>query len=121
MKVSTKRPTEGTVPRKLERVNLCCVVSAMNHEGPSVVSQDRAPRFVVSLGGEALPGAPFWELESLILQGFERELALDILAARRSGAARRARPGTWPGPAQAPGALAATKSRDLAAAVAEAY
>ncbi|MBA4268415.1 MAG: hypothetical protein C0447_03190 [Methylobacterium sp.] len=85
------------------------------------MSQDRAPRFVVSLGGEALPGAPFWELESLILQGFERELALDILAARRSGAARRARPGTWPGPAQAPGALAATMSRDLAAAVAEAY
>lgn len=98
MKVSTKRPTVGTVPRKLERVNLCCVVSAMNHEGPSVVNQDRAPRFVVSLGGEALPAAPFWELESLILQGFERELALDILAARRSGAARRARP-----PPQCPG------------------
>ncbi len=121
MKVSTKRPTVGTVPRKLERVNLCCVVSAMNHEGPSVVRQDRAPRFVDSLDGETLPAAPFWELESLILQGFERELALDILAARRCGAARRARPGAWRGPAQAPRAFTVATSRDLAAVVAETY
>jgi hypothetical protein len=114
MKVSIKRPTAGTVPRKLEQVNLCCVVSATNHERLSVVRQDRAPRSIGCLSGQAIPAAPFWELESLILQGFQRELALDILAARRSGAARRERPATWhyrspaPVPAMASHKLTAT-------------
>lgn len=121
MKVSIKRPTAGTVPRKLERVNLYCVVSATNQERLSVVSQDRAPRSIVCFSGQAVPTAPFWELEALILQGFERELALDILAARRSGAARPTRVAAGRGSTHIPGPIFAAALRDLALAGAESY
>ncbi|MDP3256267.1 hypothetical protein [Bosea sp. (in: a-proteobacteria)] len=85
------------------------------------MSQDPAPRLVVCLSGRAAPAAPFWELETLILQGFERELALDILAARRSGAAQRTRVGAGRGFAHIPGPVFATALRDLAVAGAESY
>jgi hypothetical protein len=87
MKVTIKRPIAGTVPRKLELVNVSCVWRYTASERSIVVSQDRAPIHISFLarGGEAeMP--PFWELEALIDQGFEHDLALDIMAARRGQA-----------------------------------
>lgn len=48
----------------------------MSQESASIHIQFRHPR-----SGET---PPFWELERLISAGFARDLALDVLAARRS-------------------------------------
>lgn len=84
MKVAMKRLIAGTVPRKLELVNVSCVWRHTGFERSIVVSQDRAAihiSFFPGRGAAEMP--PFWELEALIDQGFERDLALDVMAARR--------------------------------------
>jgi hypothetical protein len=84
MKVTIKRLIAGTVPRKLKLVNVSCVLRHTAFERSIVVSQDRAAihiSFLPGRGDAEMP--PFWELEALIDQGFERDLALDVMAARR--------------------------------------
>ncbi|HEV7257452.1 MAG TPA: hypothetical protein VGN82_06685 [Bosea sp. (in: a-proteobacteria)] len=84
MKVTMKRHIAGTVPRKLELVNVSCVWRHTGSERSIVVSQDRAAihtSFLPGSGAAEMP--PFWELEALIDQGFELDLALNVMAARR--------------------------------------
>jgi hypothetical protein len=84
MKVTIKRLIAGTVPRKLELVNVSCVWCHTASERLIVVSQDRAAIHISFLPGRCnaeMP--PFWELEALIDQGLERDVALDVMAARR--------------------------------------
>lgn len=84
MKVAMKRLIASTVPRKLELVNVSCVWRHTGFERSIVVSQDRAAIHISFFpGGGAAEMPPFWELEALIDQGFERDLALDVMAARR--------------------------------------
>lgn len=84
MKVTIKRPIAGTVPRKLELVNVSCVGRHTTFGRSIIVSQNRAAIHISFLpGGGDAEMPPFWELESLIDQGFERDLALDLIAARR--------------------------------------
>jgi hypothetical protein len=87
MKVTMKRHIAGTVPRKLELVNVSCVLRHIGSERSIVVSQDRAAIHISFLPGSfAAELPPFWELEALIDQGLALELALTIMAARRSQA-----------------------------------
>ena len=84
MKVTMKRLIAGTVPRKLELVNVSGVLRYSASERSIVVSQDRAAihiSFLPGRGEAEMP--PFWELEALIDQGFDRDLALEVMAARR--------------------------------------
>lgn len=84
MKVTMKRLIAGTVPRKLELVNVSCVWRHTGSERSIVVSQDRAAIHISFFPGRGVAEMPpFWELEALVDQGFERELALDVMAARR--------------------------------------
>lgn len=87
MKVTIKRRIAGTVPRKLELVNVSCVLRHTAFERAIVVSQDRVAihiSFLPGRGDAEMP--PFWELEALIDQGFDRDLALEVMAARRAQA-----------------------------------
>lgn len=85
MKVTIKRRTGTTVPRKLELVNVRCVGTSPSHgKGRVIVSQSQAAIQTSPLpmsGGADAP--PFWELEDLIGNGFPREAALAVMAARR--------------------------------------
>ncbi len=94
MKLTVQRPTVGTVPRKLELVNVSCVERHIPFGKWIVVSPDRVaisisflPAGTALSGGKATADAgeslpPFWELEALIEEGFQRDLALDVIAAR---------------------------------------
>ena len=88
MKVTIKRRTGTTVPRKLELVNVGCVeASPSQWERPMIVSESQAAIDTalppLSSGADIPP--PFWELEELIGRGFSHERALAIMAAKRSG------------------------------------
>ena len=106
MKVTTKRLIAGTVPRKLELVNVSCVWRHTGSERSIVVSQDRAKFHISFLPGSGVAELPpFWELEALIEQGFGRDLALEVMAARRMQALPVIDPVSEPPAAEAPQAL----------------
>lgn len=79
-----KRLIAGTVPRKLELVNVSGILRYSAFERSIVVSQHRAAIHISFLPGrDKAEMPPFWELEALIDQGLERDVALEVMAARR--------------------------------------
>jgi hypothetical protein len=84
MKMTLQRPTAGTVPRKLEPVNICGVGNDDKAERFHTVSQHRPALLVWLHSVSDAQQPPFWELERLIDCGIARDHALVRLAARRS-------------------------------------
>jgi hypothetical protein len=66
---------------------LAALMLYLGMRNPMSVSrlQDGVHVIVQGPSGQEVPLPPFWELEDLIEQGFDRETALTFLAARRTG------------------------------------